>query len=126
MSKFFHQIDMNSTASSISVAKSSRTRYLCQNLRVNLLLELQLLLLTFSIGIQDAIAMPILHCITSMQTGNTMTLALAASGFTVDGTCLANVGISQAAFALGAYLTGRIGNVIGPKRRDYLLLSHFM
>nr|OQO26104.1 hypothetical protein B0A51_04498 [Rachicladosporium sp. CCFEE 5018] len=36
------------------------------------------------------------------------------------------VGISLAAFTLGAYLTGRIGNVIGPKRRDYLLLSHFI
>jgi uncharacterized membrane protein YoaK (UPF0700 family) len=58
--------------------------YLAATLRANLFIELQLLLLTFIIGVQDAIAIPDFKCFASNQTGNTVILAVGAAGIGGD------------------------------------------
>lgn len=98
--------------------------YLAATLRVDLFIELQLLLLTFSIGVQDAIAFPDFKCFASNQTGNTVVLAVGAAGLGGDQFSLPNIGISLATFVAGATITGQIANVIGPSRRDWLLATH--
>ncbi|CAI6339115.1 unnamed protein product [Periconia digitata] len=105
-------------------AKYGIRQYLTAKLRVDTLVELQLLILTLSIGIQDAIAFPDFHCFASNQTGNTVVLALGAAGIGGDQFSLANVGISLSAFVTGSFITGQIANSIGPFRRDWLLFAH--
>ncbi|KAK5107694.1 hypothetical protein LTR62_000888 [Meristemomyces frigidus] len=106
---------------------SSRAKeYLSANLRVDILVEMQLLLLTFSTGAQDVIAFPDFHCFASNQTGNSVVLAIGAAGLGSSQFSLANVGISLGTFLAGATLTGQLGNNIGPRRRDWLLLNHLM
>lgn len=86
-------------------------------LRVDSLMETQLLMLTFSTGIQDAIAFPDFSCFASNQTGNTVLLAVAVVGRSNDLINLANIGTSLGCFLLGAICTGQIGNLIGRRRR---------
>lgn len=97
---------------------------LAEPLRVDLFVELQLLLLTFSIGIQDAIAFPDFKCFASNQTGNTVVLAVGAAGVGRDQFSLPNIGISLATFIAGATITGQIANIVGATRRDWLLVTH--
>ncbi|OQN95276.1 hypothetical protein B0A48_18658 [Cryoendolithus antarcticus] len=100
--------------------------YFSQSLCVDHLIELQLLVLSFSIGVQDAIAFPDFHCFASNQTGNSVVLAIGVAGLSADQFSLANIGISLSNFLLGAILTGQIANVVGPRRRGWLLFSHFI
>lgn len=100
--------------------------YFTAHLRVDALIEFQLLVLTFSIGIQDAIAYPDFKCFASNQTGNTVVLAVGAAGLGGDQFSLLNTGISLATFVAGAMTTGQIATVIGTSRRGWLLLTHFM
>lgn len=88
-----------------------------QPLRVDSLMEVQLLLLTFSTGIQDAISFPDFSCFASNQTGNTVLLAVAVVGRSNDLINLANIGTSLGCFLLGAICTGQIGNLVGRRRR---------
>ncbi|KAK5400779.1 hypothetical protein LTR06_011271 [Exophiala xenobiotica] len=94
---------------------TSRTRrlkhYLSVDLRVDWLIEIQLLLLTFGTGVQDAISFPDFHCFASNQTGNTVILAVGLAGLGGDLFNIANVGISLALFIGGAIMTGQIANI---------------
>lgn len=99
-------------------------KYLCAKLRVDVLLELQLLILTFSTGIQDAISYPDFLCFASNQTGNTVVLAVGLAGGDSSTFSLANVGLSLGAFLAGATITGQLAFYVGPHRRAWLLLSH--
>lgn len=100
--------------------------YLAAPLRIDTLLELELLILTFSIGIQDAIAFPDFKCFASNQTGNTVVLAIGAAGLGGDQFDLRNIGISLSTFVAGATMTGQFANIIGPTRRGWLLASHLL
>merc|ERR1711939_53401 len=77
-------------------------RYLVAPLRVDWLIEVQLLLLTFSTGIQDAISFPDFHCFASNQTGNSVVLAVGLAGMGGDLFDMRNVGISLSMFVTGA------------------------
>lgn len=107
-----------------SASKSAIVTYLSARLRVDTLLELQLLVLTLSIGIQDAIAFPDFACFASNQTGNTVVLALGAAGLGGDQFSLPNIGTSLGCFVAGALATGQIANAVGTRRRDWLLFTH--
>lgn len=91
--------------------------YCLEDLKVNLLVEAQLLLLTLAIGIQDAISYPDFRCFASNQTGNTVVLAVALAGQVNDLFDPANTGVSLAAFLAGAMATGQLGNSFGRRRR---------
>lgn len=98
--------------------------YAFSPIAVNTLAELELLLLTFNIGIQDAATFSDYRCFASNQTGNTVMLALAvtAQNNTGDLFILANIGISLPMFLAGAFITGQLGNhVLGPRMRAWLL-----
>lgn len=100
--------------------------YLAAPLRIGAQIELQLLLLTLSIGIQDAIAFPDFKCFASNQTGNTVVLAIGAAGLGGDQFILSNIGISLGTFIAGAITTGQIANVVGPTRRIWLFVTHLL
>ena len=99
-------------------------KYLLASLKVDLLVEIQLLLLSFCIGIQDAISLPDFLCFASNQTGNSVVFAIGLArigGALVD---IPNVAISLASFIGGAILTGQLAHFAGTKRRSWLILSH--
>lgn len=100
--------------------------YLCAPLEANVSIELQLLLLTFCTGIQDAIAFPDFLCFASNQTGNTVILTVALTGFRGEFFHLVNVAMSLSMFLIGALLAGQIGNFVGGRRRLWQLLSNFL
>lgn len=91
--------------------------YWLVDLRVNVFIEAQLLLLTFAIGIQDAISYPDFRCFASNQTGNTVVLAVALAGQAGGLFDAANTGVSLGAFLMGAIFSGHLGNYLGRRRR---------
>jgi uncharacterized membrane protein YoaK (UPF0700 family) len=99
------------------------SRYFFSAIQVDAFVEFQLLLLTFSTGAQDAISFPDFRCFASNQTGNTVLLAVGLAGYDGNLFDLPNIGISLAAFIVGALVTGQIGSVTGPRRRAWLLLA---
>ena len=94
-------------------------------IRDDLTLEIELLALSFSIGLQDATTYPKHLCFASNQTGNTIFLAVGASGIAPSKLfSFANVGFALTLFLLGGFVMGQIGNMVGPRRRIWLLVSN--
>ncbi|KAK5676545.1 hypothetical protein LTS10_010846 [Elasticomyces elasticus] len=94
-------------------------QYWRADIRVDTFMEFQLLLLTFSTGIQDGVSYPDFRCFASNQTGNTVVLAVALAGGVADLFDPVNVGLSLAAFLAGAVLAGHIGIAVGRRRRAW-------
>jgi uncharacterized membrane protein YoaK (UPF0700 family) len=90
--------------------------------------EVELVLLSFCTGMQDATTFPDYHCFTSNQTGNTVMLAMAVLGIGQDPFLFsaANVGVSLALFLAGVYVAGQIGYLLGPRRRLWIVLSNLI
>ncbi|KAL2125806.1 hypothetical protein VTI74DRAFT_2687 [Chaetomium olivicolor] len=113
----------------IQESKRSRFwRYLNQDLRGSSIVEAELLILTFCIGLQDAVSFPDFHCFASNQTGNTVFLMLAivlpeANG---DVFITANIAVALGFFLAAAWLTGQVGHIIGPRRRLWLIFCNFL
>lgn len=103
---------------------SACRRYWLASLRVDFVVECELLLQTFGIGIQDAISFPDFHCFASNQTGNSVVLAVGVAGYAGDLFDINNVGISLGMFVAGALLTGQIANIVGTRRRLWMISSH--
>ncbi|KAF2665165.1 hypothetical protein BT63DRAFT_429102 [Microthyrium microscopicum] len=103
--------------------KRTISTYLNESIREDLLLELELLLLAFGTGIQDACTYPDFFCFASNQTGNTVLLAIGVSGLAPGAFQFENIGISLSLFLAGGWVAGQIGNVVGTRRRLWLLLS---
>ena len=99
-------------------------KYLCSPIRVTLLAELELVILTFCTGMQDATTFPDFHCFTSNQTGNTVMLAMSvALPQLADHLFVTtNIGLSLGLFLAGGFLTGQLSHIIGPRCRLWLLL----
>ncbi|KAL1842359.1 hypothetical protein VTJ49DRAFT_5424 [Mycothermus thermophilus] len=102
--------------------------YLNQDVRASGLAELELLILTFCIGLQDAVSFPDFHCFASNQTGNTVFLVLAIVLPEADGDMFvtANIGVALGFFLLAAMLTGQLGHRVGPRRRGWLILCNLI
>ncbi|KAI2471262.1 hypothetical protein F4781DRAFT_429610 [Annulohypoxylon bovei var. microspora] len=90
--------------------------------------EFELLILTFCIGIQDAISFPDFHCFASNQTGNTVFLMLAIilPHFNGEMFITANIGAALGFFLLGSWVTGQIGHIVGPRLRIWLFCCNFI
>lgn len=86
--------------------------HLLTPIRNDRVIELELLLLTFCTGVQDAISFPDYHCFALNQSGNTVLIALAFTVPRVTGELIvtANVGVSLCLFLAGGYITGQIGH----------------
>ena len=98
--------------------------YLTACVRVDALVEAELLILAFATGMQDATTFPDYHCFASNQTGNTVLLAVGAAGIAGSLFSLHNIGVSLSMFVAGALLLGQIGNFVGGRRRVWLLVSN--
>jgi uncharacterized membrane protein YoaK (UPF0700 family) len=117
------------------------------NVRPNTFCELELVLLTFCIGLQgkatrllpktktneakkspDAVSFPDFHCFASNQTGNTVFLMLAIVLPEMNGDMFvtANIGVALGFFLASAWLTGQLGHLIGPRKRWWLVLCNFV
>src|SRR5579862_5422976 len=94
-------------------------KHICSPIRVTLLAEIELLLLTFCTGIQDATTFPDFHCFTSNQTGNTVMLAISVALPELGDHLFVttNIGLSLALFLAGGLLTGQLSHIIGPRFR---------
>lgn len=97
--------------------------YLNEDIREDLLLESQLLLLSFATGIQDAATWPDYTCFASNQTGNTLFLAIGVAGLAKNAYSFPNIGMSLGMFIAGGLVMGQLGNRFGVRRRLWLLLS---
>lgn len=91
-----------------------------------LLIEIELLLLTFATGIQDAAAYPDYGCFASNQTGNTIFLAIAVAKIGNGLFDVENIGVSLGCFLTGSYVMGQLGNLVGPRRKIWLLFTNFI
>ncbi|KAK4188558.1 hypothetical protein QBC35DRAFT_549293 [Podospora australis] len=112
-----------------SSSTSSRIwKYLNQDVKPSLFAELQLILLTFCIGLQDAVSFPDFHCFASNQTGNTVFLVLAIVMPEMEGDMFvtANIGVALGFFLASAWLTGQLGHIIGSRRRLWLIFCNFI
>lgn len=98
--------------------------YLTASIRINVLVEAELLLLAFATGMQDATTFPDYHCFASNQTGNTVLMAVGAAGIAGSLFSLPNIGVSLGLFVAGALIMGQIGNAVGGRRRLWLLVSN--
>ncbi|KAF2875552.1 hypothetical protein BDV95DRAFT_484525 [Massariosphaeria phaeospora] len=104
--------------------RSYLSRSVRSGLSPDLLLETELLLLSFATGIQDATTYPDYQCFASNQTGNTVLLAVGLSGLGGALFSLRSVGVSLGTFVAGCYLWGQVGNVFGPRNRLWLLFTN--
>lgn len=106
--------------------RSRIQEYLMEDIREDLLLECQLLLLSFSTGIQDAAAWPDYSCFASNQTGNTLFLAMGAAHLTKNSYSFPNIGVSLSLFVAGGLVLGQLGNLVGVRKRLWLLISNLI
>ncbi|KAH8156704.1 hypothetical protein CIB48_g11544 [Xylaria polymorpha] len=97
-------------------------KHMLEDVRPSGFVELELLLLTFLTGIQDAISFPDYHCFASNQTGNTVFLLVALVLPWLDGDAfyVPNIGSALGFFLLGGWVTGQISHIVGPRMRWWL------
>jgi uncharacterized membrane protein YoaK (UPF0700 family) len=123
----FQSRTTSSLSSNIDDSPPRRPRsyltHLNEPIRDDIYVELQLLVLAFSTGIQDASTYPDYLCFASNQTGNTVLLAIGLSGLVTDAFDIDNIAVSLGFFLLGAWVAGQFGNVVGPRRRIWLIVS---
>jgi uncharacterized membrane protein YoaK (UPF0700 family) len=105
-----------------STKRGFRT-FLNESIREDIFLEIQLLLLAFATGIQDATTYPDYFCFASNQTGNTVLLAIGVSGLAGGAFSFGNIGVSLSMFLTGGWVAGLFGNLFNPRRRAWLLVS---
>jgi len=103
--------------------------WLTTNIRDSHLLDSQLLLLTFAIGMQDVATFLDYSCFASNQTGNSVLLAAAVFSRGNGNTALISlprIAISLASFVSAGFVAGQLGNLVGPRKRWWLLLSNLL
>ncbi|MCJ1353150.1 MAG: hypothetical protein MMC33_003135 [Icmadophila ericetorum] len=101
-------------------------KYFLQEVSLDVFLEFELHLLTFCTGIIDAATFSNYRLFCSKQTGNTVALALMAFGSSDMEHNEQSVVLSFGGFISSALLFGWAGNLIGPRRRLWLLLNSFI
>ncbi|KJZ78331.1 hypothetical protein HIM_02369 [Hirsutella minnesotensis 3608] len=108
--------------------RSGVVRHLTEEVESSSFVELQLLVLTFCTGMQDATTFPDYHCFASNQTGNTVFLCLALILPQLDGDTFisANIGMALGLFLGAGWLTGQLSHAIGPRKRWWLVLSNLV
>ena len=92
----------------------------------SLLLEIELFILAFATGIQDATTYPDYRFFTSNQTGNWVLLSVGALRMSKGAFDVQNVGVSIGTFILSGFLFGQAGRLVGHKRRMWVLFTNFV
>ncbi|KAJ6111723.1 DUF1275 domain protein [Penicillium sp. IBT 18751x] len=123
------ETEVSSIPPSDSPRRNPRSRihdFLMEDIREDIILEGELLLLSFATGIQDAAAWPDYMCFASNQTGNTLFLAIGIAGLTHNQYSFPNIGVSLSMFVAGSFILGQLGNLIGVRKRLWLLISNLI
>jgi uncharacterized membrane protein YoaK (UPF0700 family) len=112
-----------------------RTRlyeYFTSDVREDMLLEAEMLALSFATGVGDATTYSEFRVFTANHTGNTILLAVGvtenASGRPPVNSIpipLQLIVISLSMFILGGWIPGQIGNLVGSRRRWWLMANNF-
>ena len=107
---------------------NSLRQHLRSDIRVNMLAETELLILTFCTGIQDATTFPDYHCFASNQTGNTVMLAMAVVLPEVTGELFItkNIGVALGFFLAAGWITGQMGHFVGPRSRLWIVFCNLI
>lgn len=92
----------------------------------DILLDVELLTLSFATGILDATTFAFYSVFVSKQTGNTILLALAALESDAVVQTEPNVAVSLGMFIAGSAIFGHVGNWLGQNRRLWLLITNLM
>lgn len=96
-------------------------------IRVDLLLEVELVALAFATGVEDSTTFSDFFCYTSNQTGNTVSVALGAVGlFPGVNFYISNIIFSLCLFLVGAWMMGQTGNYVGSTRRLWVLVTSLL
>lgn len=112
-----------------NTSKAHLLDHLQASVKANVMVELELLLLTIATGMQDATTFPDYHCFASNQTGNTVLLALSVTvpGLAGDLFVPNNIGVSLGMFLAGGFITGQVSHhFVSPRSRWWLLLCNTM
>lgn len=80
--------------------------------------------LALATGIMDATTFSDYRVFVSNQTGNTALLAVGALHVGGSIVSLSNVGVSLGLFIAGGFILGQLGNLLGPKRRLWLIATN--
>lgn len=107
------------------MSPSKLTEYLSEEVAEDLLLEAQLVALTFAVGVTDAATFTDFHTFVSNQTGSTVFLAVGALGIVKDVINLNHVGLSLGGFLSGCLISGQMANRFGHKKRAWLITTNF-
>lgn len=115
------------TAGDRAVAKRIQ-QHLTSDIRVNILAETELLILTFCTGIQDVATFADYHCFASNQTGNTVMLAMATilPEVTTELFVTKNIGVALGFFLAAGWMTGQLGHLIGPRSRLWIVFCNLI
>ncbi|KAJ5668056.1 DUF1275 domain protein [Penicillium maclennaniae] len=100
------ETEVSSIPPSDSPRRNPRSRiheFLMEDIREDILLEAELLLLSFATGIQDAAAWPDYMCFALNQTGNTLFLAIGIACLTHNQYSFPNIGVSLSMFVTGGF-----------------------
>ncbi|OAA48701.1 DUF1275 domain protein [Metarhizium rileyi] len=121
-------IECQSDSSKSEVDEKSLYAYLSQDIRGSMFTELQLVILTFCTGMQDATTFPDYHCFASNQTGNTVFLCLALILPHLNGKMFftPNIGMALGLFLGAGWLTGQLSHIIGPRKRWWLIVCNLV
>ena len=106
--------------------KSRIATYLSAQLAPDAFLEVELMLLAFAAGINDATTFPDYRVFASNQTGNTALLAVGALGLAQETVDLRDVGFSLGLFVVGGTLLGQLGHRRGRTKRSWLLCTNIV
>ncbi|KYK58538.1 DUF1275 domain protein [Drechmeria coniospora] len=119
---------MDEPPSSALSRKARLVHHFSQDVRSSTFAELQLAILTFCTGMQDATTFPDYHCFASNQTGNTvfLTLALILPHLNGDAFITSNIGMALGMFLGAGWLTGQLSHLIGARKRWWLVLCNLI
>ncbi|KAF1988256.1 hypothetical protein K402DRAFT_445502 [Aulographum hederae CBS 113979] len=110
--------------------KGRRLRaFMAQEIHQDILLEIELLILTVATGILDSMTFIYYAVFVSKMTGNSILVGLASiqpSLFNGGYSNEANVGIALGLFFSGAAFFGHLGELLGQKRRGWLVATNFI
>lgn len=100
--------------------------YFKEQIKADVLLELELVILSVAVGINDATTFSNYHVFASNQTGNTVLLAVGALGLGNHTVNLPNAGFSLGMFLLGGIVFGQTSYYAGRMRRGWLLFTNVL
>lgn len=106
------------------MATSTSSRgYMSSDIYVGPRIDIPVILLAFATGLVDAYTFPTLHVFTCNQTGNVVFLALSAAQVHSDILNASRSAVSMCSFWFGAFVSGRLGSVVGHQKRIWLVTT---